>query len=99
MVLDGEEDFGLFEPDGDNACWGHYFFLSKPSAKESIIKANNILDKVFVDYVVVKGLTPVDKKGALWLTRKLGFKELDKITLANGATCVLFYLHRDERNF
>lgn len=80
-------DVALFERLHLNpvAVYGHYFFWSR--GKEARKAANNFLEEIFTgDYgvQVILGLTPVNNKGALWMNRQLGFKELDTIPTTIG---------------
>lgn len=90
------EDLALFELSEDGIYTGHYFFNSR--GKEAYEAAQKFLKEVFsrrYDVKVIRGLTPLDKKGALWMNRKLGFKEYGEINTDAGP-CRLVFLTRLE---
>jgi hypothetical protein len=73
IILVSGEDVGLLEGDGSGVFTGHYLFVSRgKAAKET---ARDMLAFLFDNYdaKIVKGLTPTDHKGALRLTKELGF--------------------------
>ena len=70
------DDAALFgrQPHADHVVFGHYFFRSK--GKNAVKAAKGFLEEIFtgpysVDAVV--GLTPINHKAAIWMTRHLGF--------------------------
>lgn len=75
-LINESKDVALFERQwysGVTVC-GHYFFHSR--GKEARDAAKAFLKELFTGpYNVeqITGLTPVEHKGALWLTRQLGF--------------------------
>lgn len=79
-------DVALFEHQEflqDTVC-GHYFFFSR--GKEAVKVAQEFLEEIFTDSYVktIVGLTPEDNKGALWMNRRLGFKENGQVETEVG---------------
>lgn len=74
LLTDGNGNYGLFEGSGHDVYFGHYFF--KARGREAVRVANEILSCIFGLYraEVIKGLTPVEHRGALWMNKTLGFK-------------------------
>jgi hypothetical protein len=79
-LINDNEDIALFEEQSDLApgtVCGHYFFFSR--GKQAVKAAENFLEEIFSEpeYSVktIMGLTPTDHKGALWMNKRLGFKE------------------------
>lgn len=90
------EDLALFELSEDGIYTGHYFFNSR--GKEAYEAAQKFLKEIFskqYDVKVIRGLTPLDKKGALWMNRRLGFIEYGDIDTPDGP-CRLVLLTRPE---
>ena len=85
-LINSNQDVGLFENQYklEKTVCGHYFFFSR--GKEAIKAAQEFLEEVFTNTYIetIIGLTPLDHKGALWLNRKLGFKENGEISTAVG---------------
>lgn len=94
----------LEAPDGSLALFewvspglydGHYFF--KARGKEAFDLANEVLDELpSYGVKVVRGFTPVEHKAALWMSRRLGFREMGEVPTDIGP-CVLFVMNLDER--
>lgn len=86
VIIEEDGDFGLFEPEPDGTFYGHYFFLTNPSAKEGLRKGRNIITSMFEVYKAraIFGLTPLDNKAAIWMTRQLGFKILGEVRTEKG---------------
>lgn len=76
-LINDNEDIALFEHQYNltNTVCGHYFFFSR--GKEAVKAAKEFLEEVFTTTYVetITGLTPLDNKGALWMNRRLGFRE------------------------
>lgn len=74
IALHEGADYGVFEYNRPHVYTGHYFF-STARGKDAVRLSREILDTLFDDYgaEIVQGLTPTSHKGALWLTRQLGF--------------------------
>ena len=85
-LINDNDDIALFEHQADLAdtVCGHYFFFSR--GKEAIKAANEFLDYVFENtYVkIIIGLTPAEHKAALWMNRRLGFKENGQVDTVVG---------------
>lgn len=71
-LTDGKDSLTLFEYD-DGIYNGHYFY--KLRGKEAVSFSKECLKSAFDDYGIVclRGYTPKSNKGALWLSRHLGF--------------------------
>lgn len=89
----------LFEVDGE-VFTGHYFFVSR--GESAYHSASLFLDFIFKEYSVevIKGLTPLEHKGALWLTRKLGFSDYGLVDSIAGKMRLSILTRREynERN-
>lgn len=95
-LTNDKEDLGLFQFDGDGLYTGHYFFNSR--GKEAYKTGVAFLKEIFndpYDVRVIRGITPHDKKGALWMNRKLGFKEYGDIDTCIGP-CRLVLMTKPE---
>ena len=70
------DDLALFEEKSAGVYFGHYFLTSR--GKKAIEICESFLAYVFDDGAkVILGLTPIDNKAALWMTRRLGFTMLE----------------------
>lgn len=69
------ENYGVFEYEYPGVYTGHYFFKDA-RGKTAFDLSKAILHKVFTDHgaCLIRGLTPIDHKGALAMNRRLGFK-------------------------
>jgi hypothetical protein len=82
------KDIALFErvAAAPSAVYGHYFFWSR--GKQAREAAKKFLKEIFTteEYGVetILGLTPIDHKGALWLNKQLGFKEVAQFNSVVG---------------
>lgn len=82
------DDIAMFERVAavPSAVYGHYFFWSR--GKQARAVAKEFLKEIFTteEYGVetILGLTPVDHRGALWLNKQLGFKEVDQLDSVVG---------------
>lgn len=86
-LINKNDDIALFEHQVNltNTVCGHYFFFSR--GKEAVKAAKDFLKEIFSDdyYVeTITGLTPVEHKGALWMNRKLGFKDHGQVDTIIG---------------
>lgn len=79
-------DVALFEDQADlfGTVCGHYFFFSR--GKHAVKAAQEFLEELFTttDVQMILGITPEDNKGALWMNRRLGFKESGELTTEVG---------------
>lgn len=96
-LTNDKDDFALFENEYPGAYTGHYFFNSR--GKEAVKAAEEFLLEAFTNYPieVIRGLTPADKLGAKWLSRRLGFTSYGTVETIVG-DCELFILTKDEFN-
>lgn len=95
-LTDGEGSFALFERSTPSLVTGHYFFLVRGREAEKL--ARECLKEIFVGgygVEVIRGLTPLDKRGALWMNKKLGFTQHDLIETVAGP-CALVVLTKKE---
>ena len=97
-LTDGEENVAMFELASAGVYSGHYFFHSGTRGKKAIETARTFLDEVFANEGTdaITGLTPVDHKGARWISRQLGFKSYG-FTDTSVGPCEIFILTRNER--
>lgn len=91
-------DIALFEDQSKmpGAVCGHYFFFSR--GRDAIKTSKEMLKEIFkhgygVDRII--GLTPVDNLGALWMNKRLGFKEYGEIGTEAGL-CKFVILTKNE---
>ena len=97
-LINEKGDVALFENQNSlvNSVCGHYFFFSR--GKEAVKVAENFLDEIFSDEYLVEliiGLTPVEHKGAIWLNKRLGFKEHGEVDTVIGP-CKFVLLTKQE---
>jgi hypothetical protein len=95
-LVNDARDIGLFEAHGSPGVYhGHYFFQSR--GKDAIAAAKAFLTEGFDNYGIdrVMGFTPTKKKGAMWLTRHLGFVPLSIETI-NGEDFQVWTMHKKE---
>lgn len=87
-LINENDDIALFEHQADmseGTVCGHYFFHSR--GKQAIKTARSFLEEIFseeYDVESIIGLTPVEHKGALWMNKRLGFKEHGTIDTVEG---------------
>jgi hypothetical protein len=73
-------DVALFEPRPGGIHCGHYFFLSRGA--EAVKAAEEFLEEFFDSYgTKIIGFTPISKRGAVWLTRHLGFSFIEDVDI------------------
>jgi hypothetical protein len=80
-------DVGLFERKAelDGTVMGHYFFHSR--GKQARTAAKEMIREIFTgpyDVTSITGLTPIEKKGALWMNRQLGFGHDEEVDTTAG---------------
>lgn len=84
-LTDGHGNFTLFERSVPKTVIGHYFLVAR--GKEAFAICKEFLDEIFsgpYDVKIIYGLTPVEKKGALWMNKRLGFKSHGLIDTVAG---------------
>lgn len=89
-------DIALFERELPGIVTGHYFFHSR--GREALNAAVEMLKEAFTgdfDIELIRGLTPTDNLGALWMNKKLGFKSYGKVETLAGP-CELVILTKKE---
>lgn len=97
-LTDDEGNVSMFEWELPGVYSGHYFFRKHTRGSKAIRKAKEFLNEFFLtkpDAVLIKGLTPITHKGALWLSAHLGFKKYGTVPTPSG-DCMLFILQRKE---
>lgn len=94
-LLNEYGDMNLFQFQTEGTYIGHFFYQSR--GKQALESAKKMLRYIFslpsVDVII--GLTPVEKLGAKWLTRKLGFKSYGEVETLPGL-CELFIMTKAE---
>lgn len=96
VLVNDEGDVGIMEPHGSPYVYKvHYFFLQR--GKEAVKASKAFLTEAFTNYPchLMMGFTPIDKKGAMWMTRHLGFKPLSVETI-NGRDFQVWTMHKKE---
>lgn len=96
VLTDGDDNLGLFEYCYPGVYTGHYFF-NNARGKRAIEVAKKHLTEAFSKcgvYVVI-GLTPLEKLGARWLNKKLGFTSHGVVPTEVGP-CELVILTKKE---
>lgn len=89
-------DIALMEPHGSPGTYkGHYFYQSR--GKGAVEASEAFLEGIFKDYPVSRlmGFTQLSKRGALWLTRHLGFTPLS-IENINGEDYQVWTMHAED---
>jgi hypothetical protein len=95
-LIDSNNNVALFEPIEGHRYQGHYYFAER--GRGALDAGKRFLEELFTQYShiqVLQGLTPVDQKGARWLSRQLGFKSYGVADTIAGPT-ELFILTRAE---
>lgn len=94
IALQSGEDIALFEDTAPGIYTGHYFFKSR--GKDAYEVSVRMLDYMFKNHAeAIRGLTPVTHKGALYLTRRLGFKDYGEVSI-DGNNYVIFVMTKSE---
>lgn len=93
LALEEDGNFGVFEYNWDHVYTGHYFF--KVRGKEAKELSIRMLRIAFEEYEMqtVRGLTPIEHRGAVMMTRWLGFEDHGTIDTEAGP-CWIFTLTR-----
>lgn len=95
-LTDGEGNFTLFERELPGVVTGHYFLRDR--GKKAFDLCEEFLTEIFTgpyDVRIIQGLTPHDKKGALFMNRKLGFKSKGTVDTIVGP-CELVAMTKEE---
>lgn len=95
LALEEDGNFGVFEYNWDGVYTGHYFFKVRGKfAKDLAIRMLRIaFDKYGMK--TVRGLTPIEHKGAVLMTRWLGFTDHGVVDTEAGP-CWIFTLTSEE---
>lgn len=96
IILQEGDSLGMFSHEYPGVFSGHYFF--KARGKEALTIARNMLVEIFTNYgaKMIKGTTPVNNKGAMWMNRQLGFTSHGIIEDPVNGDGELFCLSLDE---
>lgn len=94
-LIDEKDNLVLLEYNLPNVYTGHWFFNSR--GKEAVSVAIEMRDEIFSAYgaKVVRGLTPLQKLGARWLAKRVGFKS-HGVTHTPTGPCELFILTKED---
>lgn len=95
-LINENKDVSLFQQMLPGVMFGHYFYHSR--GREALKTALAMRDEIFsgpYNVQVVQGLTPLQKLGARWLNRKLGFKSYGVIDTVAGP-CEVVILTKEE---
>jgi len=84
VLTDGEGNFSLFEYSGVGTYHGHYLFNGAGNPFALAREMISWMFKRVPDCSVIVGSTPVENKGALFVTRRCGFKFIDTISSPVG---------------
>ena len=90
------EDVALFEDKGSGVYFGHYFLQSR--GKKAIEVSMSFLSEAFETANVIAGLTPIENKAALWMTRRLGFSMMDVVDTTVGKMQLSMLTKKDFMN-
>jgi hypothetical protein len=91
-------DVALFEYRQPGVYTGHYFFFSR--GKEAVSTSLEVLDEIFSerhDCNMIVGMTPTDKKGALWMSRRVGFTSYGDAEI-DGKNHRIFVMTKKDHN-
>jgi len=95
-LVNEDKDVALFEREIPGIVTGHYFFVSRGRAAVRVAK--EMLKEAFTkdyDIKVIRGLTPLQKLGARWMNKQLGFKSYGVVNTIAGP-CELVILTKEE---
>jgi hypothetical protein len=97
-LVDEDGNVCLFERECKaSLVTGHFFFYKR--GKEALLLSKEMLKEIFsgpYSVETITGLTPMGNLGALWLSKKIGFKPNGIIKTVVGP-CQLFILTKQER--
>lgn len=97
-LSDGEGNLALFNFEFPGIVQGHYFF--KTARGQHAIRLSLLaLEIIFntFDIKVIFGLTPLSKKGALKLSKHIGFRSYGTVNTPKGP-CEKFIMTKEEFN-
>lgn len=94
-LVNDNGDIGLMEYDKDGVYFGHEFFNSR--GKDALKAAREMIETFFTEHpvLVIQGLTPIERKGARWLNRQIGFTSHRIIDTDLEGPCELFILTKE----
>lgn len=95
-LINENKDVSLFQRLIPSVVIGHYFYHSR--GKDAVTAAKEMLKEIFTgpyQVEVVEGLSPLEKIGARWLSRKLGFKSYGVVETTSGP-CEMVIMTKDE---
>lgn len=95
-LTDGQGNYSLFERESRGLVSGHYFMVAR--GKDALKLSKEMLHEIFTgpyDVEAIKGLTPLDHRGALWMNKQLGFKSYGVFETPPGL-CELVILTKKE---
>lgn len=96
MLVDELGNVGIAAEYFPGVYTGHWFFNSR--GKEAMEVAKQMLRVMFedLDIKLMRGLTPVELRGACILARKIGFTSHGILEYPDGETCELFCLTKED---
>lgn len=96
ILTDGLGNTNLLEYVKPGVYTGHVFY--KARGKTAVALMVEALNKTFSEYPVevIVGLTPIEKVGARWLSRRVGFKGRGIIKTIIGP-CEVFIMTKESR--
>jgi len=89
-------DVSFFERELPFVVSGHYFFFSR--GKQALTEAKKMLREAFTgpyNIEVIRGLSPLQKLGARWMNKQLGFRSYGVVQTMAGP-CELVILTKTE---
>lgn len=84
-LTDGNGNYSLYERESNKVVSGHYFMIAR--GRDALSVSKKMLEEIFTgpyDVEVIRGMTPVTHKGALWMNKKLGFSEYGDVDTKAG---------------
>lgn len=82
IALTNGPDYALFEWTGPGVYYGHYFCTSGKATEFGKECLKYMFNEAGAE--VIKGLTPVEKRAAKIVSRRLGFKSYGEVDTYNG---------------
>lgn len=95
-LTDGQGNVNLLEYIKDGVYTGHVFYTTR--GKDALDLLSKTIEQVFKEYPVrvIVGLTPEKKRGARWISRRVGFTSHGLIDTIIGP-CELFIMTKETR--